>query len=250
MTHAKKLKKAIRSRAAKTGESYTSARRQVLEARRRRAVAPPPAPTPAPRRPATRARGRGVSNDESARQKTGHGLDHWFAVLDRFDSRAKGHTASARHLYEEHGVPSWHCQMITVEYERARGLRAKNQSCEGDFQVSVSRTVAATVEQVAALINDARRRRRWLRAADPAIARALEAAFKGPQARSVTVKTPQYARLRFPCDGTTVEILIYGTRSGKATVTANNTKLAGPGAVEPRRALWRTALDGLRTELT
>src|SRR5262245_37100955 len=197
MTRARKLKKAIRSRAAKTGESYTSARRQVLEARRRRATAPPPKPAPA--RPATRARARNVSGDASVRQKTGQGLDHWFAVLDRFDARAKGHTAAARHLSEEHGVPGWHCQMITVEYERARGLRATNQTCDGDFQVTVSRTVAATVEQVAALINDARRRARWLRGADAGLARALEDAFKGPKARSVAVKTPQYARLRFPC---------------------------------------------------
>jgi hypothetical protein len=183
------------------------------------------------------------------REKTGHGLDHWFAVLDRFDAAAKGHTASARHLSKEHGVPDWHCQMVTVEYERARGLRVTNQTCDGDFQVTVSRTVAATVGQVAELINDPARRKRWLRAADPVIARALEAAFAGDKPRRVTLKTPEYARLRFPCEGTTVEILIYGKPGGKAAVSAHNMKLAGPGAVEARRAVWGTALDGLRKTL-
>jgi hypothetical protein len=248
MTKAGKLKKVIRARAARTGERYTAARRQVLEARRRRAVPVPPAATPAPpRKPASRQ--RGASYDDKLREKTGHGLDHWFAVLDRFDAAAKGHTAAARHLGEEHGVPSWHCQMVTVEYERARGLRAVNQSCDGDFQVTVSRTVTATVGQVAELINDPARRKRWLRAADPGIARALEAAFAGDKPRRVTVKSPAYARLRFPCDGTTVEILIYGKAGGKASVSAHNTKLAGPGAVEARRGIWGAALDGLRAQL-
>jgi hypothetical protein len=250
MTQARKLKKAIRSRAAKTGESYTSARRQVLEARRRRAVATPGAPARASARPAAvRARTRASSYAASVRQKTGHGLDHWFGVLDRFDARARGHAASARHLGQEHGVPDWHCQMITVEYERARGLRVTNQTCDGDFQVTVSRTVGATVEQVAALINDARRRRRWLCAADPQIARTLEAAFAADKPRRVTVKTPQYARMRFPCEGSTVELLIYGKPGGKAAVSAHNTKLGGLDAVEARRAVWGAALDGLRKAL-
>jgi len=248
MTRAKKLKKAIRSRAAKTGESYTSARRQVLEAKRRRAIAPPPA---APRAAAPRvpARSRSVTSDTAVRAKTGHGFAHWFAVLDDFGARTKGHTASARHLREDHGVPSWHCQMITVEYERLHGLRARNQSCDGDFQVTVSRTVPGTVEQVAVLINDRRRRARWLRAADPQLARAVEAAFTGPQARRVTLKTPRYAHLRFPSDGATVEIFINAKPGGKATVAAAHTKLAGADAVERQRALWRAALDELRSQL-
>src|SRR5262245_54991154 len=114
MTRARKLKRVIRSRAAKTGESYTAARRQVLEARRRRAGAPPPEPPRAPA-PQPRSRPRRLTSDTAVRKKTGHGLDHWFAVLDAFGARSKGHTASARHLSEAHGVPGWHCQMITVE---------------------------------------------------------------------------------------------------------------------------------------
>ena len=249
MTQARKLKKAIRSRAARTGESYTAARRQVLEARRRRTAAPPPAPAAATSKAPARSRRRGDTYDARLREKTGHGLDHWFAVLDRFGAAAKGHTAAARHLGQEHGVPDWHCQMVTVEYERARGLRVANQTCDGDFQVTVSRTVAATAAQVAELINDAARRRRWLRAADPVIARALEAAFAGDQPRRVTLKTPEYARLRFPCEGTTVEILIYGKPGGKASVSAHNMKLPGSAAVEARRAMWGAALDGLRRAL-
>jgi plasmid stability protein len=43
MTREKKLKKAIRARARKTGESYTAARRQVLQAKQRGFAVPVPA---------------------------------------------------------------------------------------------------------------------------------------------------------------------------------------------------------------
>ena len=262
MTRAKKLKKAIRSRAGKTGESYTSARRQVLEARRRRATrttpeAPlaAPAPPPARRRPpaptATRgSRPRSVTSDSAVLKKTGHGFDHWFSVLDAFGARAKGHTASARHLSEAHGVPDWHCQMITVEYERAHGLRATNQSCDGDFQVSVSRTIAGTVSQVAHVLGDARRRAQWLRGADPQLARALEAAFSGAKPRALTLKRDDYARMRFPWDASTVEIHITGKPNGSTTVAAGNMNLKQQALVETRRAQLKVALDALKAHLT
>ena len=83
MTHAKKLKKAIRARAAKTGESYTIARKHVLAAREK----------PAPKAAAPSK--RSVLSDASAVKATGRGFDHWFAVLDAFGAPAKGHTASA-----------------------------------------------------------------------------------------------------------------------------------------------------------
>src|SRR5687768_15705436 len=135
MTQQKKLKKAIRARSEKTGESYTAARRQVLLAREEPAPLPP-----APKPPA-----KGGISEESVLKKTGHGLDHWFGVLDTFGGAAQGHTAMAAHLYKEHGIPGWHSQGITVAYERARGLREVNQACTGKFQVTVSKTVPATV---------------------------------------------------------------------------------------------------------
>jgi hypothetical protein len=255
MTRAKKLKKAIRTRARKTGESYTSARRQVLQARTRRAVAPPAATVPplttaaAAARAVPSAAGRRVTSDRSVVEKTGHGLDHWFAVLDAFEARAKGHSDRAAHLSEAHGVPGWYCQMITVEYERARGHRVTNQAGTGDFQVSVSRVVPATAAEVAAALGDARRRGRWLRAVDATLGRAVKAAFKAPKAAEVKLKKPDYALTRFPWDRSAIEIHIYGKPGGKSSVIALNKKLAGSAEVEARRALWAQALDALKAEL-
>lgn len=255
MTLQKKLKKAIRARSEKTGESYTSARRQVLLARDRKeapAVSvvpeePPAAPAPIAA-PAPPSRTRGEVSDEAARNKTGHGLDHWFAVLDAFGAAGKGHTAAAAHLRKDHGVPGWHAQGITVAYERSRGLREVNQSCAGSFQVSVSKTVPASVAEVIRAFQDAGRRAEWLRGADPGLVQALDAAFSREKPREVKTKGEDYAWLRFPWDGPIVEIRMTGKPTG-TSVVADNANLAAPEWVERRRAQWKVALEGLQKYL-
>lgn len=259
MTQQKKLKKTIRARSQKTGESYTAARRHVLRAREKAEPQPIPVETPAkesalavvPTTPASKratSPTRGALTDEAARKKTGHGLDHWFAVLDAFDAPAKGHTAAAAYLHQEHGVPGWHAQGITVAYERARGLRELNQACTGTFQVSVSKTVPATVAEVIDALKSADRRADWLRGADPGLVQALDAAFAGEKPREVKTKGSDYAWLRFPWDGRTVELRITGKPKG-ASVVADNAGLPAPELVEQRRAQWRTALAGLLRHL-
>jgi hypothetical protein len=248
MTQQKKLKRAIRARARKTGESYAAARRQVLRGRGRTVSGPTAAAPAAPGRPARQVTPR--KGEAGVVKKTGHGYDHWFAVLDAFGAAAKGHTASAAHLYGEHGVPGWHSQMITVAYERERGLRALNQSGAGDFQVNVSKTVPAPMADVVDALGDARRRAQWLKRADVSLGRALEAALSGPKARQVKVKSAALAGLRYPWDDGRVEIWIAGKPNGRTSVVASMTKLTGPEQVEERRAQWKTALEGLKGHLT
>jgi hypothetical protein len=248
MTRSRKLKKIIRQRARKTGERYTAARRQVLLARegRKAEARPAAAKKTAPRLGAT----SGALSAAAALARTGQTLDHWFAVLDTFGAAAKGHTAAVRHLAEVHGVPGWHAQGLTVAYERSRGVRVTNQSCDGTFQVSVSRVVAGSVEDVARALTVPAQRARWLRGADAVLVRALEAAFAGPKRRTVKMKDARNARLRYPWDGSTVEIRITGKPKGGASVVADNINLAGPEEVERRRAAWKVALDGLREHLS
>jgi hypothetical protein len=257
MTEAKKLKQAIRARSRKTGESYTAARRHLLEGRTARPpkAVPVRVTRPNPPRPPAAALSKSASDrlaigDAAIVKKTGHGYDHWFAVLDGFDARTKGHAAAVMHLHEDHGVPGWHGQMITVAYERARGLRAVNQTCAGDFQVSVSKTVPASVSEVVGAFDEASRRASWLRTADHGLARALSAAFAGPKGKRIKVKDARNARLRYAWNGTSVEIRIAATPKKGASVVADNTKLASASEVAERRTLWRTALESLKAHLT
>jgi hypothetical protein len=243
MTRARALKKIIRARAAKTGESYTAARRHVLAARAKaHRLKSPGSPTPR-RAPA------GSVSDAKIRERTGHGLDHWFAVLDEFGAAKRGHTAAARHLYQEHGVPGWHAQGITVAYERARGLRAINQACDGNFQVSVSKVVPLSVGEVVRRISSREHRARWLRDADPDLRDALAQALGRAGAKPFIVKGNN-ARLRYKWNGASIELRLTARPRGKTSVVADTTKLPDAASVERLRALWRSVLDGFHRYAT
>jgi hypothetical protein len=250
MTRARALKSVIRARAAKTGERYTTARRHVLEALqpKSRVSAPPQPSSSAPRAGATSTKG-GLS-DAKSREKTGHGLDHWFGVLDAFGAVAKGHTASARQLYEEHGVDGWYAQGITVAYERARGVRGMNQRCDGDYEVSVSKVITATTRQLVKAFSDARERKSWTDGLDATLVSSLSAALPVRAAKGFVVRPDGQARFRFKWNDTTVQLNVYPKPGGKVSLVATNLKLSSAAMVEERRAILRVALGAVATLLT
>ena len=254
MTRARALKQIIRTRAAKTGERYTTARRHVLNDLARSTKAPatiaaePPAQSAPPplrqvRPPA--ASTKGSVSDATARARTGYGLDHWFAVLDRFGGVDKGHTASAKHLVEDHGVPGWHAQGITVAYERARGLRTLHQRMSGDFEVSVTKTVNGDTRAVARAFTDRKRRTQWLGNVAPALAAAFTAALDAPSSKGVVIRADGQGRFRYKWGPTTVQFYLLPKGEGRTSVVVTHMKLESGGALEERRAEWRAALAAL-----
>ena len=257
MTRARALKTIIRARAAKTGERYTTARRHVLNdlrARSSESVTPFPVPkkaAPAPKEKTAvkPAATKGGLSDAKAREKTGHGLDHWFEVLDRFGGVEKGHTATARHLYDAHGVDGWYAQGITVAYERARGVRAANQRCDGEFEVSASKVVKGKPADVVKALADRRARARWTAAVDAHLVKALASALESPASKGVVVRPDGLGRYRYKWGETTVQLYLVPKDGGKTSVVATNSKLGSSTMVEERRALWRAALNALAVYL-
>lgn len=180
-------------------------------------------------------------SDERVIEKTGKSLAHWFKQLDRFGAKSAGHTATARHLVEEHSVPSWYAQSITVAYERAHGIRAMHQISGGSFGVSVSKVVAAPVEQIADAFNTASARRTWLPRGSP-LTRPLAAAS------AMTVRDPKSARMRWRNpDSSITEVSVDARPGGKAAVVAQTRGLSGREVVETLRPSWRSALEGLKS---
>ena len=250
MTRARALKTVIRTRIAKTGERYTTARRHVLATRAPstlRAV-PPPAPAPPPPIVVPGA-SKGSVSDATSRAKTGQGLDHWFKVLDAFGAVAQGHTAAARHLFDVHQVPGWYAQGITVAYERVRGVRAVGQRYDGAYEVSVTKVVAAGTREVVAAFSEARRRARWTKGVDPAIARALSVALKAPASKGFVVRPDGQGRYRYGWSDTVVQFHLYPKPGGKAQVVVTHSKLPDAATLEARRTQWRGALAALATYL-
>lgn len=240
MTRAAKLKNTIRERARKTGESYSAARRQVLKKRGGNA---PPAPPPAA---AVAPGATGAVSDAACRQRTGHGLEHWFTVLDALGADA-GHTAAARHLRERHGVGAWYSQGITVAWERARGLRQINQRTGGTWEVSVSRVMPRECVDVVAALRAAGPRAAWLAAAPAELVRALRSGLAARASRGL-VEKPAGAVLSYRQGQGRVEWRLTA-RGPRTSVGVSHMKIATRAEMEERRTQWRSVLEALKAAL-
>ncbi len=112
MTTQKTLKRRVRARAAKTGESYTAARAQVLR------KTDPPEPDTMTLTGMT---------EEAFVRGSGKPIGEWLDILDAWGAGEHSHTDIARWVVKEHGIGGWWAQSVTVAWERARGLRVLHQ---------------------------------------------------------------------------------------------------------------------------
>jgi len=83
---------------------------------------------------------RGNISDEAVQKATGKSWEVWFELLDREGCAEMDHKSIAKLINENHETGGWWSQMVTVEYERSRGLRKMNEKI-GGYEVSVSRTL-------------------------------------------------------------------------------------------------------------
>ncbi|HEX9632115.1 MAG TPA: hypothetical protein VGA02_06580 [Gemmatimonadales bacterium] len=218
----KDLKRLIRTRMQKTGESYTSARAQLL-----RQPASRPAAAPASPAPADFARLAGMSND-TVKAKTGCAWDRWVYALDKLGAAELPHREIARLVREKYEIPGWWAQAVTVGYERIRGLRAIGQRRDGAYEASKSKTMAVPVASLYRAFRDARLRKRWL---DVKV--------------TVRIATPDKT-VRFGWDDGTI-VQAYFTPKGKAktAVAIQHMKLKDRAAVERSKAYWGERLGVL-----
>ena len=239
MTRARALKHVIRARAAKTGERYTTARRHVLkELSNSKPIALVPKPAT---KSAAAISTKGGLSDAKSIEKTGHGLAYWFDVLDTFGAIAKGHTKAAAHLYSDHGVPGWYCQGITVAYERARGVRGMNQRCDGAYEISVSKVIAAKPSQIIKALKE----KRWTDGVDSDLLQALDAAMKEKKSKGFVIRPDGQARFRYKWNATTVQFNMYPKGREKTSFVVQHMNLDGAESVEAYRAKWKAAFNAI-----
>lgn len=230
MTTQKTFKQRVRARMAKTGESYTGARQQLL-----RKADPGPAGTTEEVSAvgAPDASAAPPVSDAATIRATGRSHADWYALIDAAGVAAQGHTAIARWLVAEHGVGGWWSQSITVGYERARGLRAKGQMARG-FTVSATRTIAAGPELVIEAFDRPEARERWL----PGVA---------PARRRTTARNT--ARFDWAEPESRIVVWAIPRPDGRTTVTVSHEKLPDAATGERMQALWRAALVRLAESL-
>ena len=151
----KDFKRLVRARMQKTGESYTTARAQLLHRK-------PEAPSPAPSQYA-RLAGR---SDAVLKANTGCTWERWVKALDYAKAHTWPHRDIAQYVHEKFKVDGWWAQTVTVGYERIKGLRAIGQRRDGSFEASKSKTFTVPLARLYRAWSDARTRTRWLPGVD------------------------------------------------------------------------------------
>jgi len=218
MTEEKARKRSIRKRMSKTGESYTAARRHVVKTEGK----------PSPRLDVDLGK-----SDESIERGSGKSWDEWFGILDSWGATKRTHSEVARYVHEEHDVPGWWAQTVTVGYERGRGMRRVNENSSG-FYVSVSKTLPVGAEELFEEFTDSRKRNRWL---EPGTL------------RSRTSQPGKSARFDFGDDRSRVHAYFASKGKEKATVVIQHERLSDQGTVEERRSFWKERLARLAARL-
>ncbi len=171
-------------------------------------------------------------SDAAVLRRTGKDWAQWFALLDKAGASAMPHPDIARLLHEQHKLPGWWAQMVTVEYERARGLRAKHQTTQG-YVAGVSRTLEAAVGRVFRAWADTRQRRSWLGATKFAI---------------TTATRNKSLRIAW-ADGTRTEVYFAAKGPARCQVALQHSKLPGARSVARMKKFWSAALDKLERTL-
>ena len=199
----KDLKRLVRSRMKKTGEAYTAARLQLLKNE----------PTP------DYAEVAGMS-DSAVSKQTGRTWAEWVGVLDAAHAAEKPHGQIAAYVASL-GVPSWWSQMVTVGYERIRGLRDKGQRRGGGYEASKSRTFNVPVKTLFNAFSNARTRRLSL-----------------PVNITVRTATP-HRSMRITWDDDTLAQLGFTSKGNRKSVVAvRHEKLPNKSAADAMKTAW------------
>jgi len=214
----KDLKRLVRARMAKTGESYTTARAHVT------------------RRKLSLPRGHqklGGIPDANLVEKTGRTWREWVAVLDDLGATEMSHRDVARWVATHHDIGSWWSQTVTVGYERIRGLRAVGQGRDGHFTASKSRTLPFPEAVLRRAVHDPDLRAAWL-----------------PATQATPTGKGRSKDLRFVCpDGTRGVLSLVAKGDAKTTVAVGHERLPSAAAARDRKRFWEERFEALRRML-
>ncbi len=207
----KDLKRLARSRMKKTGESYTAARAELVKKSKQDFAE------------------RAGMSDQVVIAKTGRTWGEWVRLLDARGARSMIHRDIAAYLNEEHGVPGWWAQMVTVGYERIRGLREIGQRRSGEYEASKSKTLRVPLPTLFRAFTAARTREKWL-----------------PGVKWIVRTTVAQKSLRVTWeDGTSVEIYFVPKGPDKSQVAIQHRKLGTRAQAAKAKTYWGERLDGL-----
>lgn len=231
MPRNKDLKRLVRTRMTKTGESYTAARAQIIRKSKSKSSARswPLA--------ADYASVAGMS-DDAVKAKTGCTWERWVRSLDHDGAAELPHREIAKLIHEKYKIGAWWTQMVAVGYERIKGLRGQGQQRDGSFGASKSRTFNVPIDVLFDAWADANTRKRWL---------------DGAAVKVRTATAPRSMRLDWREPGGTLDGIVavgfFAKGKGKSSVALEHTKLPDRDAVNRLKTYWSARLDALQKVL-
>jgi uncharacterized protein YndB with AHSA1/START domain len=229
MTTGKDFKRHVRGRMRKTGESYTTARAQLINQRNGKTPDVAVASSPPVQPSAAEFERLAGTADATIKARTGCTWDRWVWALDQVNAHAWPHKEIAEFVHEKYKVPGWWAQAVTVGYERIKGLRAIGQRRSGSWEASKSTTIDAAAGKIFQAIKQPAQRARWL---------------NGAKAVVRTATPNKSVRMTWE-DGSSVETYIVSKGRSKTTVTVQHTKLKDREAVDRQKAFWTERLAAL-----
>lgn len=223
----KDLKRLVRARMARTGESYTTARAHIVKAESVQDATPEVLPLPEDYETLA-----GMSN-EAVQKRTGRTWPEWATWLDERKAYEWDHPAIAAHLGSEFGFGGWWAQMVTVSYERFRGLREVGQRRDGGYEAGRSRTVPVSLRTLFESFESDDIRAEWI----------------GDSEITFHKVTPEKSMRGRTAAGHL--LAVYFTEKGpeKSSVSIQVTGLPDREMMEAEKALWGERLDRLKARL-
>jgi hypothetical protein len=187
--------------------------------------------TPAKLRPIEQA--VGVSSDAVAR-RTGKSWAEWFALLDAAGAAELDHKGIVAVLAQRHGVGPWWQQMVTVAYEKARGMREHHENDDG-FQAGVSKTLELPLAKLFRFWAEPAERNKWL--ADDRFS-----IHKATASKSI--------RARWGRGVSRIDVDFCEKGPTKSQVTVQHNRIETSDAAEQMKAYWAKKISALEALLT
>ena len=172
--------------------------------------------------------------DAAVKAKTGKGWAEWFKILDAAGAKKMKHTEIASHLYKKLKVRSWWCQMVAVEYEKERGLRATNQRGENDFNAGISRVVQIPLAKLYTAWADDNVRRSWL---------------KGDTMEITTARKNKSIRAKWN-ESSRVSVMFYAKGPAKTQLVFDEFKIPNAEEAVRRKNFWIDAIAHMQKVLS
>ena len=190
-------------------------------------------------------------SDGAVRDATGRGWRGWWKVLDAWGAPKHSHSEIARFLAHEHGLSGWWSQMVSVQYERERGMRDVGETASG-FQMGAQKTFLPDPETAWRLLASARGIETWLGEGAPAELIQGEAyrLADGTVGEIRVVSPGTHVRLTWQpplwSKPSTLQVRALASTSGKGTISFHHEGLPGQAAREAMIEHWKGRLEALQ----